>query len=75
MTFYSIDKNFRCALEYDDLLQLLRQSGTSIEIPTSDQYECTVLFLWNRKKTNNSSTADANIPSIDNKVPKEKSKN
>ena len=37
-------------MEFDDLLTLLRQSGTSIEVPATDQYECTVLFLWSRKK-------------------------
>jgi hypothetical protein len=46
-------------MEFDDLLTLLRQSGTSIEIPTDDDYECTVLFLWNRKKTNSTSTSVA----------------
>jgi hypothetical protein len=27
----------------------LRQSGTSLTVET-DEYECTVLFLWNKKK-------------------------
>ena len=56
-TLFDASIFFSCAMEFDDLLTLLRQSGTSIEIPTDDDYECTVLFLWNRKKTNSTSTS------------------
>ncbi len=58
-TLFDASIFFSCAMEFDDLLTLLRQSGTSIEIPTDDDYECTVLFLWNRKKTNSTSTSVA----------------
>ena len=30
-------------------MSLMRQRGTSLDIPTNEEYDCTVLFLWNKK--------------------------
>ncbi len=30
-------------------MDLMRQRGTSLDIKTNDDYDCTVLFLWNKK--------------------------
>lgn len=41
---------FRCVFDSSDIMKLMRQRGTSLELPTNDNYECTVLFLWNKKR-------------------------
>lgn len=52
----------RCSFNGIDIMKLMRQRGTSLDIPTSDEYDCTVLFLWNKKWSVNNSTdnEDAN---------------
>jgi len=30
-------------------MALMRQRGTSLDIKTNEEYDCTVLFLWNKK--------------------------
>ena len=37
----------------------MRQRGTSLTIPTNPEYECTVLFLWNRKYDTGSNETDS----------------
>ncbi len=39
----------RCAFSKADILSLMRQRGTSLDIKTDEEYQCTVLFLWNKK--------------------------
>ena len=45
----------RCVFDSDDIMELMRQRGTSLQLSDGNQQrECTVLFLWNKKsnKTN-----------------------
>ncbi len=39
----------RCAFTATDVMVLMRQRGTSLDINTNEEYDCTVLFLWNKK--------------------------
>ena len=39
----------RCSFDAAEVMGLMRQRGTSLDIPTNDEYGCTVLFLWNQK--------------------------
>uniref|UniRef100_A0A0K2V5S3 Uncharacterized protein n=2 Tax=Lepeophtheirus salmonis TaxID=72036 RepID=A0A0K2V5S3_LEPSM len=32
-------------------MTLIRQRGMSLNIPTSPDYDCTVIFLWKRKES------------------------
>lgn len=38
----------RCSFDSGDILELLRQGGTSLTLGTGSDHECTVLFLWNK---------------------------
>lgn len=39
----------RCSFAAKDIMSLMRQRGTSLDIKTNEEYGCTVLFLWNKK--------------------------
>ena len=41
----------RCSFDSDDIMEMMRQRGTSLELSTEGDRECTVLFLWNKKST------------------------
>ncbi|CAB4067279.1 unnamed protein product [Lepeophtheirus salmonis] len=41
----------RCPFEKHQLMTLIRQRGMSLNIPTSPDYDCTVIFLWKRKES------------------------
>ena len=40
-------------------MSLMRQRGTSLDIPTNEDYDCTVLFLWNQKLNLDKPTGEA----------------
>ena len=42
-------------------MTLMRQRGTTLDIPTNPEYDCTVLFFWNKKlKLNGTKGEDKN---------------
>ena len=41
----------RCSFDADDIMEMMRQRGTSLDLSTEGDRECTVLFLWNKKST------------------------
>lgn len=51
----------RCSFNGEDIMKLMRQRGTSLTIPTDPEYECTVLFLWNRKYDTGNDTEESSL--------------
>ncbi len=39
----------RCGFDAEQIMGLMRQRGTSLDLPTDENYGCTVLFLWHQK--------------------------
>lgn len=48
----------RCAFGAGDIMTLMRQRGTSLDIPTNGDTDCTVIFLWNKRSEENPETAE-----------------
>eukprot|EP00095_Tigriopus_kingsejongensis_P005941 maker-scaffold316_size209483-snap-gene-1.38 protein:Tk05941 transcript:maker-scaffold316_size209483-snap-gene-1.38-mRNA-1 annotation:"PREDICTED: uncharacterized protein LOC103505216" len=49
----------RCHFNGEDIMKLMRQRGTSLDIPTNPEYDCTVLFLWNKKWKGSNDSVDS----------------
>ncbi|QQP48649.1 Uncharacterized protein FKW44_009025, partial [Caligus rogercresseyi] len=57
----------RCPFDKDQLMTLIRQRGMSLSLPTSEDYDCSVIFLWKKKESKDDKVSESPPPKSRNK--------